>query len=58
MSVMNATSAPARASAESNARTWEESALRKVRSASGGARACEGCAAISHDGQGVGTEPI
>lgn len=55
---MNATSAPARASAESNARTWEESALRKVRSASGGARACEGCAAISHDGQGVGTEPI
>ena len=55
-SLMNATSAAARCAGASNARTYPESASRKGRSASAGARV--GCAAMSQDGQGVGTEPI
>ena len=53
---MNATSASARAAGASNARTYPESVARNGVSADAGARV--GCAAISQDGQGVGTEPI
>lgn len=53
---MKSTLSCARFSGESNVRTYVVSVVRNVRSASGVARV--GCAAMSHEGQGVGTEPI
>ena len=53
---MKSTSARARCSGASNARTCVESVSRKGLSAAAGARV--GWAAMSQDGQGVGTDPI
>lgn len=48
----------ARFSSESKRRTYAVKSARKRRTASSGARSGEGWAAINHEGQGVGTEPI
>lgn len=55
---MKATFRVSRASGELKARTYCERPERKVESASGGALEGFGWAAISQDGQGVGTLPI
>lgn len=55
---MNLMFGPARFSGASNVTTYLERVSRKARNLCAGARSCEGLAAISHDGHGVGTEPI
>ena len=55
---MNSTFGPARLSGASNEDTYVVRACRNARNSCDGARSCEGRAAINHDGQGVGTEPI
>lgn len=54
----NAALGPARCSGEANVRTYPESLSRNARTSEGAARVGLGCAAISHDGHGVGTWPI
>jgi hypothetical protein len=56
--LMTSTLGPARLAAESKARTYPDRLVINERRASGGARVGDGWAAISQDGQGVGTEPI
>jgi hypothetical protein len=58
VSLMNSIFGPARLSGASNEITYVERASKNARNSCDGARSCEGCAAINHDGHGVGTEPI
>jgi hypothetical protein len=47
-----------RLAASSKALTYTDRADKKTRSVAGGARNGDGCAAMSQEGHGVGTDPI